>query len=58
MRVILRNEDVEEKNAVIRYVASTTEGLSGSDLRELSRHAAVYRVREYLQNEQGGGEPR
>ena len=33
-------------------IARDTEGLSGSDLQELSRSAAIFRVREFIRSEQ------
>ncbi len=33
-------------------LAQQTEGFSGSDLRELCRNAAIYRVRDLVQEEQ------
>lgn len=48
--LILQNEptspDVETKK-----IAAVTEGFSGSDIRELCRNAAVYRVRDFIKNE-------
>ena len=35
----------------LQFVASQAEGYSGSDLNELCRTAALYRVREYLDRE-------
>ena len=44
-------EDVDTQK-----LASQTEGFSGSDLRELCRNAAIFRIREYLREEQQEGE--
>uniref|UniRef100_T1INT9 AAA+ ATPase domain-containing protein n=1 Tax=Strigamia maritima TaxID=126957 RepID=T1INT9_STRMM len=47
VRLILLNEDVGDDVDLVS-VAKWTEGFSGSDLRELCRNAALYRVKEYL----------
>ncbi|KAH9361827.1 hypothetical protein HPB48_003764 [Haemaphysalis longicornis] len=39
------------KDVNIGQIARVTEGFSGSDLRELCRNAALYRVRDLLRNE-------
>lgn len=46
-RLILENEPVSD-DVDIEALAKSTEGFSGSDLRELCRNASVYRVRDYL----------
>jgi len=51
LSVILSKEKIDDKLNVIDTVARQTEGLSGSDLKELCRHAAVCRVRDYLRDE-------
>lgn len=37
------NEDID-----LHRLSKLTNGFSGSDLRELCRHASVYRIREYM----------
>uniref|UniRef100_A0A3Q4BI71 Outer mitochondrial transmembrane helix translocase n=1 Tax=Mola mola TaxID=94237 RepID=A0A3Q4BI71_MOLML len=51
LRLILAGENLS--NAInLREIADKTEGYSGSDLRELCRDAAMYRVRDYVRKEQ------
>lgn len=45
LTLILANESLHE-TVDLEYVANMSEGFSGSDLRELCRCAAMYRVRE------------
>ncbi|CAH1977676.1 unnamed protein product [Acanthoscelides obtectus] len=49
IRLILENEPISD-DVDIEALARSTEGFSGSDLRELCRNASVYRVRDYLRN--------
>ncbi|KAI0237779.1 ATPase family AAA domain-containing protein 1 [Lamellibrachia satsuma] len=46
LNLILGNEPVKE-DVSINKLAVRTQGYSGSDLRELCRNAAIYRLREY-----------
>lgn len=48
--LILQNEPIAD-DVDITKIAKSTEGFSGSDLRELCRNASVYRVRDYMRNE-------
>ncbi|XP_029999586.1 ATPase family AAA domain-containing protein 1-A-like [Sphaeramia orbicularis] len=51
LRLILAGENLS--NAInLKDIAEKTEGYSGSDLRELCRDAAMYRVRDYVRKEQ------
>lgn len=51
LRLILAGENLS--NAInLKEIAEKTEGYSGSDLRELCRDAAMYRVRDYVHKEQ------
>lgn len=48
LKLILSEESVAD-NVDLKKVASETEGFSGSDLRELCRAAALYRVRDFFE---------
>ncbi|PZC81065.1 outer mitochondrial transmembrane helix translocase isoform X2 [Helicoverpa armigera] len=50
LQLILRSEPVAE-DIDYKRLASSTEGFSGSDLHELCRQAAVYRVRDLARDE-------
>ncbi|KAL7836982.1 hypothetical protein AOLI_G00282660 [Acnodon oligacanthus] len=51
LRLILSGENLS--NAInLKEIAEQTEGYSGSDLRELCRDAAMYRVRDYVRKQQ------
>ncbi|XP_045891850.1 outer mitochondrial transmembrane helix translocase isoform X2 [Micropterus dolomieu] len=51
LRLILAGENLS--NAInLREISEKTDGYSGSDLRELCRDAAMYRVRDYVRKEQ------
>ncbi|KAK7933953.1 hypothetical protein WMY93_004849 [Mugilogobius chulae] len=51
LRLILAGENLS--NAInLKEIAEKTEGYSGSDLRELCRDAAMYRVRDFVRKEQ------
>ncbi|XP_048858540.1 outer mitochondrial transmembrane helix translocase [Brienomyrus brachyistius] len=51
LKLILSGENLS--NTVnLREIAERTEGYSGSDLRELCRDAALYRVRDYVRKQQ------
>ncbi|XP_056600768.1 outer mitochondrial transmembrane helix translocase isoform X1 [Triplophysa dalaica] len=51
LRLILSGEKLS--NAInLKEIAEPTEGYSGSDLKELCRDAAMYRVRDYVRKQQ------
>lgn len=51
LKLILAGENLS--NAInMKEIADKTEGYSGSDLKELCRDAAIYRVRDYVRKEQ------
>ncbi|XP_067927866.1 outer mitochondrial transmembrane helix translocase-like [Watersipora subatra] len=49
--VILKDEQIGNKETVIKEMAAATDQLSGSDLKELCRHAALFRVWDYINSE-------
>uniref|UniRef100_A0A0K8TS53 Putative aaa+-type atpase n=1 Tax=Tabanus bromius TaxID=304241 RepID=A0A0K8TS53_TABBR len=51
LKLILETEKIS-KNVDLDELANMTQGFSGSDLRELCRNASVYRMREYMRNNQ------
>uniref|UniRef100_A0A3P8WYU6 Outer mitochondrial transmembrane helix translocase n=1 Tax=Cynoglossus semilaevis TaxID=244447 RepID=A0A3P8WYU6_CYNSE len=51
MTLILAGENLS-RSVNLTEIAEKTEGYSGSDLRELCRDAALYRVRDYVREEQ------
>ncbi|KAM8887222.1 outer mitochondrial transmembrane helix translocase isoform 2-T3 [Spinachia spinachia] len=51
VRLILAGENLS-KAINLKEIAEKTQGYSGSDLRELCRDAAMYRVRDYVRKEQ------
>ncbi|XP_076853986.1 outer mitochondrial transmembrane helix translocase [Brachyhypopomus gauderio] len=51
LRLILSGENLS-KAVSLRELALQTDGFSGSDLRELCRDAALYRVRDYVRRQQ------
>lgn len=56
IKLVLETEGVS-KDVDITKIARLTEGFSGSDLKELCRNAALYRVRDLLRIDKhhGGG---
>lgn len=51
LKLILSGENLS--NAInLKEIAEKTDGYSGSDLRELCRDAAMYRVRDYVRKQQ------
>ncbi|XP_061673699.1 outer mitochondrial transmembrane helix translocase [Syngnathoides biaculeatus] len=51
LQLILAEENLSS-TINLKDIAEKTEGYSGSDLRELCRDAAMYRVRDYVRKEQ------
>jgi len=50
LSLILEHEPISS-DLDVEAIAKCTDGFSGSDLRELCRNAAVYRVRDYVRQE-------
>ncbi|GFR17743.1 ATPase family AAA domain-containing protein 1-B [Trichonephila clavata] len=50
LKLVLENEVISE-DVNIEEIAKRTDSFSGSDLRELCRNAALYRVRDYCNAE-------
>lgn len=50
LKLILENEVVSD-DVDMEHISKLTDGFSGSDLRELCRIAALYRVRDYCKEE-------
>ncbi|XP_035211921.1 ATPase family AAA domain-containing protein 1-B-like [Stegodyphus dumicola] len=50
LKLVLENEMVSDE-VNVDEIAMLTDGFSGSDLRELCRNAALYRVRDYCKEE-------
>lgn len=48
LKVLLKDTKVDEENFDIDTIAAGTNGLSGSDLKELCREAALSAAREYI----------
>lgn len=48
LRMVLRDENIVDEKDYMETLAQQTENFSGSDLRELCRTAAVYRLRHLL----------
>ncbi|KAK5641944.1 hypothetical protein RI129_010491 [Pyrocoelia pectoralis] len=53
LQLILDNEPVSAE-VNLTNLSKSTDGFSGSDLRELCRNASVYRVRDYMRSTQVG----
>lgn len=50
IRLVLMTETVSD-DVDLHRMAKLTNGFSGSDIRELCRNASVYRIRNYMKNE-------
>jgi ATPase family AAA domain-containing protein 1 len=55
LQLVLRDTKTDPNDFDVDYVAQITAGMSGSDLKEACRDAAMRPVREYLREHQGQG---
>lgn len=53
LRIMLKDTRTDPKEFKLSEIVRRSAGLSGSDLKELCRNAAMIPVREYLRSEQG-----
>ena len=58
LEVLLRDTDLDEDKFSIDAIAEATEGLSGSDLKELCREAAMVAAKEYIRKKRALLSPR
>lgn len=47
---LVLEEEIDSKDIDLEQISKITDGYSGSDLRELCRNAALYRVRDYCKD--------
>lgn len=57
LQLVLQDTKTDPENFDIEYVAQITAGMSGSDLKEACRDAAMAPVREYMKEHRGQGRP-
>ncbi|KAJ2898858.1 ATPase family aaa domain-containing protein 1 [Zalerion maritima] len=55
--LVLKDSKVDADHFNLEYVAQVTAGLSGSAIKEACRDAAMFPVREYLQQHRSSGRP-
>lgn len=55
-KLILRGTKVDKDNFDLDYLVRITAGMSGSDIKESCRDAAMFPVREYIKSRQQRGE--
>ncbi|CCE63584.1 hypothetical protein TPHA_0F00980 [Tetrapisispora phaffii CBS 4417] len=51
LEVLLKDTKLDSQECDIDFIAQKTEGLSGSDLKELCREAALNAAKEYIRNQ-------
>ncbi|KAI9167262.1 Protein MSP1 [Paramyrothecium foliicola] len=55
LQLILQDTKTDPDNFDLNYVAKITAGMSGSDIKEACRDAAMAPVREYMREQRGAG---
>lgn len=55
-KLILRGTRVDKQHFDIDYLVKVSAGMSGSDIKEACRDAAMYPVREYIKKRQANGQ--
>ncbi|ROT39455.1 AAA-domain-containing protein [Sodiomyces alkalinus F11] len=57
LQLIMENTKTEPEDFNLDYLAEVTAGMSGSDIKEACRDAAMAPVREYMRKHRGAGKP-
>ena len=55
--LLLKDTKVDKSNFDLEYLVRVTAGMSGSDLKEVCRDAAMVPVREYIRSKRSAGRP-
>lgn len=55
--LVLKDTRIDKDNFDLEYLVRVTAGMSGSDLKEICRDAAMAPVREYIRQKKAGGGP-
>ncbi|KAF7534979.1 hypothetical protein G7054_g5762 [Neopestalotiopsis clavispora] len=55
LQLILKDTKTDSNNFNVDYLARITQGMSGSDIKEACRDAAMVPVREYIREHKAGG---
>lgn len=57
LQLILADTKVDRENFNVEYIARVTAGMSGSDIKEVCRDAAMAPVREFIREHRASGNP-
>ena len=57
LSILLRDTRIDRPNLDLELLVRATAGMSGSDLKEICRDAAMVPVREYIRQKQASGKP-